>query len=342
MTLDSSDTPVNLAVTHGGRTIPVSLPATSPLAHLSADLASAFALAPASLKLLVKGKKLDLDPSDPASSQQALGSALAALLGPAATGSRPLKALLVGTPARALDVLHAEEDLRARKHAAFAHHQAHSAAASARVGVHSFAHGGGDGGDDAGRYRFHALEPFPERVPQFDKRQAMLKRLADDPAVRDVMRRHKFAVGVLTELHPLLQPTLLGLNTNAGEKVALRLLTDRLDGLRSYNDVRRVLLHELAHNRFGPHDNPFKELNSQLNREVASFESSPAFEPWDPLSSSSSSATTPTAHRLNEEEAERVWDQLKFGLEDEVELRRDRAGRAAEERARRARDEAGR
>lgn len=54
-----------------------------------------------------------------------------------------------------------------------------------------------------------------------------------------------------TELHPLLQPTLLGLNTNAGEKVSLRLLTDRLDGTRSYNEVRKVLLHELAHNRHG-------------------------------------------------------------------------------------------
>lgn len=64
---------------------------------------------------------------------------------------------------------------------------------------------------------------------------------------------------------------LLGLNTNAGEKVSLRLLTDDLDGLRSYNDVRRVLLHELTHNVFGGHGNDFKELNSQLNKEVAAF-----------------------------------------------------------------------
>jgi hypothetical protein len=80
-----------------------------------------------------------------------------------------------------------------------------------------------------------------------------------------------------TELHPVLHTNhstgekLLGLNTNAGEKVSLRLLTDDLDGLRSYNDVRRVLLHELTHNVFGGHGNDFKELNSQLNKEVAAF-----------------------------------------------------------------------
>ncbi|KPV75344.1 uncharacterized protein RHOBADRAFT_7631, partial [Rhodotorula graminis WP1] len=88
------------------------------------------------------------------------------------------------------------------------------------------------------------------------------------------MLRHEFAVGVLTELHPVLQPTLLGLNTNYGQKVSLRLLTDRLDGTRAYGEVRKVLLHELAHNVHGNHDTGFKELNSQLNKEVAAFESS--------------------------------------------------------------------
>lgn len=46
------------------------------------------------------------------------------------------------------------------------------------------------------------------------------------------------------------QPTLLGLNKNAGEEISLRLLTNDLDGTRNYNNVRMVLLHELAHNRF--------------------------------------------------------------------------------------------
>jgi hypothetical protein len=78
----------------------------------------------------------------------------------------------------------------------------------------------------------------------------------------------------------------------------------------------------------------FKTLNSLLNREVAEFESSPSFEAWDPASSSPSNGEQ--AHRLNEVEAEKVWEKLRFGLEDEVEERRQRAGRAAEERLRRA------
>lgn len=48
------------------------------------------------------------------------------------------------------------------------------------------------------------------------------------------------------------QPTLLGLNKNAGQEISLRLLTDDLSGTRSYLEVRKVLCHELAHNRVGP------------------------------------------------------------------------------------------
>lgn len=33
-----------------------------------------------------------------------------------------------------------------------------------------------------------------------------------------------------------------------------------------------MALHELTHNVWGPHDDNFKKLNSQLNREVASYE----------------------------------------------------------------------
>ncbi|GJN89127.1 hypothetical protein Rhopal_002101-T1 [Rhodotorula paludigena] len=352
MAADSAGAPVHLAVTHGGRTVDLALSPTSPLADLASTLADSFDLSPDSLKLLVKGKKLPLDPPALATADRNLRQALEGLVGEgpvvaaSSTTPKPIKALVVGTKRSAYDSLQAAERLRERKHAAFVHHQAHAAHArpssSARAGVHSFATLAG-GEDDPERYRFYELEPFPQSVPQFERRKAMLQRLAQDPAVRDVMRRHKFAVGVLTELHPILQPTLLGLNTNAGEKVSLRLLTNALDGVRSYADVRRVLLHELAHNRFGPHDDSFKELNSQLNKEVAAFEQRDDFEPWDPVAAAKGGdANREEAHSLNEVEAERVWDQLKFGLEDYVDERRERAGRAAEERARREKEQAGR
>ncbi|KAK7028321.1 zinc metallo proteinase [Favolaschia claudopus] len=121
------------------------------------------------------------------------------------------------------------------------------------------------------QYRFHELTPLPH-LPNPDSALAVLRRLSDDQAIRHVMQLHKFSVGVLTELDPRERPDLLGLNTNAGQEIKLRLRTDSYDGFRVYSQVRRTLCHELAHNVFGPHDNDFKELNSQLNREVAEFE----------------------------------------------------------------------
>ena len=258
---------IHLAVAHGGRTVPFYLPPTSDLAHLITDLAATFNLAPASLKLVIKGKKLALGDLDGEAAHNELGATLEGLLGPdpvaAATGDsddtagavaaerkiKPIKALLVGTPSSTLDTLHATEDLRARKHAAFVHHAQRASLArptpSSRIRTLT------DSTSAASRFTFHALEPFPSSVPEFARRRAMLERLAADPAVRDVMLRHEFAVGELTELHPVLQPTLLGLNTNYGQKVSLRLLTDRLDGTRAYGEVRKVLLHELAHNVHG-------------------------------------------------------------------------------------------
>lgn len=69
------------------------------------------------------------------------------------------------------------------------------------------------------------------------------------------MQKHKFTVGILTELAPHEHPELLGLNVNAGQQIKLRLRTDAYDGFRVYREVRRVLCHELTHNVWGDHDN---------------------------------------------------------------------------------------
>lgn len=109
----------------------------------------------------------------------------------------------------------------------------------------------------------------------------MLERLTRDPAIVEIVNRHDWQIGELcvasrslrmwltpssTELHPHRDPTLLGLNRNAGESIALRLLTDSLEGVRSLNSVRRVLLHELAHIVHGPHELPFKVREPCLPR----------------------------------------------------------------------------
>jgi len=69
------------------------------------------------------------------------------------------------------------------------------------------------------------------------------------------MLTHQLSVGLLTELAPHEHPELLGLNVNAGQAIKLRLRTNQYDGFRSYNEIRRVLCHELAHNVWGEHDN---------------------------------------------------------------------------------------
>jgi len=120
-------------------------------------------------------------------------------------------------------------------------------------------------------YRFHDIQPL-EHLPNPDSARSLLTKLSNDEAILHVMDSHRFSVGLLTELAPHEHPELLGLNTNQGQSIKLRIRTDRYDGFRSYRQIRRVLCHELAHNVWNDHDNDFKELDSQLNKEVAEYE----------------------------------------------------------------------
>jgi len=129
----------------------------------------------------------------------------------------------------------------------------------------------GSSSSSSSQYRFHRIEPL-KHLPNPEEAVGILTKLANDPAILHVMQSHKFSVGLLTELAPDEHPNLLGLNENAGQSVRLRIRTDRYDGFRLYSEIRRVALHELTHNVWGDHDDNFKILNSQLNREVAQFE----------------------------------------------------------------------
>ncbi|KAF9038553.1 WLM-domain-containing protein [Panaeolus papilionaceus] len=123
------------------------------------------------------------------------------------------------------------------------------------------------------QYRFHDIKPLGH-LPKPEEAQNLLKKLSEDPGIQHIMQKHKFSVGLLTELAPHEHPELLGLNENAGQAIKLRIRTDKYDGFRLYREIRRVLCHELTHNVWGDHDENFKELNSKLNREVAEFERS--------------------------------------------------------------------
>ncbi|PWN33573.1 WLM-domain-containing protein [Meira miltonrushii] len=86
-------------------------------------------------------------------------------------------------------------------------------------------------------------------------------------SVRPIMIKHGWRLPLLVEMYPK-QDNLLGLNVNRGKKIALRLR-------RPYNDldfideesITETMLHELAHNLRGPHDEIFFQHLETLTQE---------------------------------------------------------------------------
>ncbi|KAF4981374.1 hypothetical protein FZEAL_2804 [Fusarium zealandicum] len=128
---------------------------------------------------------------------------------------------------------------------------------------------------ESSQYTFLQVRPL-QGLPHPERSQNLLMRLKGDPGIRASMKKHKFAVSLLTEMEPLshTQTThegtsrILGLNRNKGEVIELRLRTDAHDGYRDYKTIRKTLCHELAHNVHSDHDRDFWDLCHQIEREV--------------------------------------------------------------------------
>ncbi|KAK5658584.1 hypothetical protein OQA88_1977 [Cercophora sp. LCS_1] len=124
-------------------------------------------------------------------------------------------------------------------------------------------------------YNFQSIRPLPY-LPNPERSRQFLERLKADPGIRAAMRKHKFSVGLLTEMDPSQYTEsnhegttrILGLNRNNGEVIELRLRTDAYDGYRDYRTIRKTLCHELAHNVHSNHDRAFWDLTHQIEREV--------------------------------------------------------------------------
>lgn len=131
-------------------------------------------------------------------------------------------------------------------------------------------------------YRFHRITAL-RHLPDSKRSLQFLEKLANDGSIKKLMTRHHYSVGHLTEMDPRLYTQhgskTLGLNKNAGQEILLRLRTDTLDGWRDYKTVRLTLIHELAHNEFGEHDQQFWALFNALSREVAEYESGNKLQP---------------------------------------------------------------
>ncbi|KEP52763.1 WLM domain protein [Rhizoctonia solani 123E] len=174
------------------------------------------------------------------------------------------KITLIGTPEKAIELMHKAEAEAARR---VDIQRARESRGPTKVRSIT----GSTPGDT--QFRFHRIEPHAN-LPNPTSARSLLSKLSTDPAILNIMRSHKFTVGLLTELAPHEHPHLLGLNVNAGQSILLRIRTDAYDGFRTYAEIRRVLCHELTHNVYGGHGDDFKTLNSQLNREVAEYEQS--------------------------------------------------------------------
>ncbi|KAL8922504.1 MAG: hypothetical protein Q9208_005126 [Pyrenodesmia sp. 3 TL-2023] len=124
---------------------------------------------------------------------------------------------------------------------------------------------------DEATYTFGTIVPLPY-LPNPEKSRRYLERLRNDAGIKASMRKHKFSVGVLTEMNPAEHTThdsrTLGLNRNKGEAIELRLRTDAYDGYRDYKIIRKTLCHELAHNVYGEHDRNFWDLTKAIEKEV--------------------------------------------------------------------------
>ncbi|KAF8391621.1 hypothetical protein HHK36_023927 [Tetracentron sinense] len=101
--------------------------------------------------------------------------------------------------------------------------------------------------------------------------------LAADPGIVAIMNKHRWRVGIMTEMAPegyvgVSPECILGYNKNHGEEISLRLRTDDLKGFRKYESIKKTLLHELAHMVYSEHDANFYALDKQLNQEAINLD----------------------------------------------------------------------
>lgn len=131
-------------------------------------------------------------------------------------------------------------------------------------------------------YKFCSIKAeFKYTTPTPYDAEALLQKLATDPAIVKIMTERKFVVGTLTEMSPAeaqermrqegKNGDLLGFNENAGGRIVLRIRTDDVKGFRPYYDLINTLIHELTHNVFGPHDDKFWALFRELKAEYDRF-----------------------------------------------------------------------
>ena len=279
---------VTVRISYRGKAYAVEVPSDASVSHLGAVLERTTGASVSTQKILGLKRATNVRAGTLVPGRADDASLLVADIEGLCDTPKPL--MLMGTPAAAIAALDAaagvdhrvrgfeEEALRERRRR------------KGHVGRFAAAAAGGEGRrrtNDPGPpstsehpYTFteYRALPVPAAIrPPASAALRMLHRLARDPGILGVMRKHRWRVPLLAEMPPegkvgVSESCVLGYNVNAGQEIHLRLRTDDLRGFRRYQRVRETLVHELTHNVWSAHDANFKNLCSQLTRECAAFD----------------------------------------------------------------------
>ncbi|KAJ2908605.1 hypothetical protein GGI21_002717, partial [Coemansia aciculifera] len=167
------------SVSHRGRSVQFDVDDVLTMGALRQRLEQQFGVAPPQQKLLLKGEISSDD------------AALVAFLIPANS-----RIVLMGTPAAELTAFRESTSRREEGRANYAKYQATQEVSRTRDPL------------ETSSFKFHSFEALPG-LPLQTQALAMLRRLARDVGVREIMNRRKYSVGELRELHPN-ERTILG------------------------------------------------------------------------------------------------------------------------------------
>ncbi|KAL9081369.1 MAG: hypothetical protein Q9157_000088 [Trypethelium eluteriae] len=239
----------SLIVTHHGKQHTFSLFSQSTIADLSSVIQESLSVPSSNQKFMIPKLGLLRPPfSNPLPISSLAGKRITLM------GATAAEANAVSTAGREVDAAAAK---RREAHAKYAANPSHHVDSKKL--------------QEEATYTFHTLRPLAY-LPNPERSLRFLERLRDDAGIKATMRKHKFSVGLLTEMDPAVHTThesrTLGLNRNRGEVIELRLRTDAYDGYRDYATIRRTLCHELTHNVWGKHDRNFWDLCKVIEKEV--------------------------------------------------------------------------
>ena len=278
---------VTVRISYRGKAYAVDVPSDASVSHLGAVLERTTGASVSTQKILGLKRATNVRAGTLVPGREDDASLLVADIEGLCDTPKPL--MLMGTPATAIAALDAaagvdhrvrgfeEEALRERRRRKG--HVGRFAAAAAAAGRRR-TNDPGPPSTSEHPYTFteYRALPVPAAIrPPASAALRMLHRLARDPGILGVMRKHRWRVPLLAEMPPegkvgVSESCVLGYNVNAGQEIHLRLRTDDLRGFRRYQRVRETLVHELTHNVWSAHDANFKNLCSQLTRECAAFD----------------------------------------------------------------------